>query len=459
MKIALALAALVIGSIIFHFMSPWYLTPIASNWDSIDNTIDITFWVTGFVFVAVNLFLAYAVFRFQYKKNNKAHYQPENKRLEIGLTVITAIGVAAMLAPGLLVWAKFVEKPENAAVVEVIGQQWEWSYRLPGLDGQLGKVGNNLITQTNPFGLDERDPAGQDDILVSSNELHISLNQPLIMLLRSKDVLHNFTVPPFRVKMDLVPGTVTSLWFTPTKAGTFEVLCEELCGLAHHTMRGRVVVESPDSFQRWLAAQTTFAQSQTMAAADPDRGRDLFVTCAACHGQKGEGNIAMNAPRLGGLSGPYIARQLGYYQAGVRGVHVDDLFGQQMRPMAGLLVDWAAIRDVAAYIAQLPHASAAPTIKGNARNGQAHYVTCSTCHGKKAEGKPGLNAPKLAGQHDWYLKRQLSNFKLGIRGEHPDDRYGFQMRLMSKLLNSEQAIDDLVSYIDTLEPANGPSKL
>ncbi len=104
MVFAIALILLVIGSVLFHFISPWYLTPLASNWGTIDTTLDITFWVTGVVFVAINLFMAWCVIKFRYNKNRRSHYQPENKKLEIWLTVGTAIGVAAMLTPGLYVW-------------------------------------------------------------------------------------------------------------------------------------------------------------------------------------------------------------------------------------------------------------------------------------------------------------------------------------------------------------------
>lgn len=450
MKIAIVLTALVIGTIIFHFASPWYLTPIASNWDSIDDTINITFWVTGFVFVAVNFFLAYVIFRYKHTKNTKAHYEPEHKGLEVGLTIITTIGVAAMLAPGLFVWAKIIEEPANSVVVEAVGQQWAWSFRLPGADGALGKVDNRLVTQTNPFGIDSRDPLGHDDLLVHGNELHVNIDQPVKLLLRSKDVLHNFAVPQFRVKMDLVPGTVTYLWFTPTLLGSYEVLCEELCGLAHHTMRARVVVDSNETYQQWLAALPSFAASQQIAAANPENGAPLYATCGACHGAQGEGNVAMNAPRLSGLTASYIARQLHYYQKGIRGVHQDDTFGQQMRPMASLLADDQAIRDVAAYIGQLNPQAAANTLAGDANRGRNLYLTCGTCHGKKGEGKLGLNAPNLADQHDWYIKRQLLNFQQGIRGKHPDDLFGVQMQLMSKLLNDDQALNDLAAYINTL---------
>ena len=99
---------LIVGSVLFHVLSPWYLTPLASNWGMIDTTIDITFWVTGIVFVAVNAFMAYCIIKFRHRKDRRSDYEPENRKLELWLTGITAVGVAAMLAPGLIVWAEFV---------------------------------------------------------------------------------------------------------------------------------------------------------------------------------------------------------------------------------------------------------------------------------------------------------------------------------------------------------------
>ena len=212
MKIVVVLVLLVIGSLVFHWLSPWWMTPLASNWGAIDTTIDITLYITGIVFVAVNLFMAWAIFRYRHDPSRRSHYEPENKKLETWLTVITSIGVAAMLAPGLVVWADFVNVPEGADEVEVVGAQWQWSYRFPGADGVLGEVDSAFVGPENPFGMSPNDPAGNDDILVFSNEVHLPLDRPVKFLLRSKDVLHNFAVPQFRVKMDLVPGMVTYAW-------------------------------------------------------------------------------------------------------------------------------------------------------------------------------------------------------------------------------------------------------
>jgi len=119
-----------------------------------------------------------------------------------------------------------------------------------------------------------------------------------------------------------------------------------------------------------------------------------------------------------------------------------------------VLADDAAVSDVAAYIATLPHQPATATIDGNASRGQAFFVTCGTCHGRQGEGNYALDAPRLAGQQDWYLKRQLENFKRGVRGTHPDDEFGFQMSLMAKILKDDEAVNDVIAYINTLRPGD-----
>lgn len=260
MFVAIILILIVVGSVVFHFLSPWWWTPIASNWDYIDDTIIITFWITGSVFIAVILFMAYCVMRFRHKEGQRAKYEPENKKLEWWLTGLTAIGVAGMLAPGLFVWNQYVSVPEDADVVEVMGQQWQWSYRYPGADGVLGTSDTRLIDGDNPFGVNPNDPNGQDDILVEGDDLHLPIDRPVKMLLRSIDVLHDFYVPQFRAKMDLVPGAVTYFWLTPTRTGTFDILCAELCGTGHHVMRGTVVVDNAADYDEWMSEQSTFAE-------------------------------------------------------------------------------------------------------------------------------------------------------------------------------------------------------
>ena len=455
MIIAVALVLLVVGSIAFHFLSPWWFTPIASNWQAIDLTIDITFWVTGAVFIAVNLFMAYAVVRYRNRgpDSERAQYEPENTKLEIWLTGLTAIGVAAMLAPGLWVWNDFVNVPEDAWEFEVIGEQWRWTFRLPGDDGKLGSSSSALVNIDNPLGVDPADPNGQDDLIVMSNVMHLPIDKPVKMLLRSKDVLHDFAVAEFRVKMDLVPGLVTYLWLTPTRTGTFDILCEELCGLGHFAMRGRVVVDTQEDYDTWRDGLMTFKEMSAIKAGDPLIGQATYPVCAACHGSQGEGIVALNSPKLSGQESWYLETQLRNFKNGVRGAHEDDVYGKQMAPMAAVLADEAAIRNMAAYISTLPEHSVDTSLSGDVERGQHLYQTCGTCHGVNGEGNYATNSPRLRGQEDWYVKRQLQNFIGGVRGVHREDLFGPQMRSMSRMLRTEKDIDDVVAYINTLEPA------
>ena len=251
--------AVIIGSILFHIFTPWWWTDIASNWGAMDDTINLTFWIGGGVFILVCLFMVYCTFRFSYKEGRNVEYKPEDNKLEKILTVATTLGVAALLAPGLIVWNEFINTPKNALNIEVMAWQWGWQYRLPGEDGKLGTVQVAKISDENPFGINLDDPNGKDDVLIQSDELHLKTNRPVQILLRSVDVLHNFYVPQFRAKMDAIPGIISYYWFEPNKLGEYEVLCAEYCGLGHYGMRAKVVVENEQNYENWLNEQETFS--------------------------------------------------------------------------------------------------------------------------------------------------------------------------------------------------------
>ena len=272
MIVAIMLFIIVIGSLVFNFLSPWWFTDIASNWGGIDFAVFVTFWICGVAFVLIGLFMVYTTWKYRRREGQTAVYEPENKRLEWILTILTTIGVVGMLAPGLLVWDDYVNVPPQAREVEITGQQWSWSYRLPGEDGVLGTVEATRISVDNPFGMDPDDPYGQDDVLIERDALHLPIDRPVKVLLRSKDVLHDFYVPEFRAKMDAVPGMITYMWFTPTRVGTYEVLCAELCGIGHHTMRGTVVVDTREDYDAWLKSQSTYAQICGPPQGRPGRG-------------------------------------------------------------------------------------------------------------------------------------------------------------------------------------------
>lgn len=296
LAIAVALVAIVIGSVIFHWVSPWWITPLASNWHAMDDTLTITVVITSVFFVVINLFIAYAIVRFRHRAGGpRAAYEPENKRLERWLIGVTTVGIVALLAPGLVVYADYIRPPADALVVEVVGQQWQWRYRFAGDQGRLGRSDVRLVSAANPYGLDPADGDAAGNRLVEGQELHLPRGRPVKVLLRSLDVLHDFYAPPMRARMNMVPGQVTTFWFTPTTAGRFEVMCAQLCGVGHYRMRGVMVVEEPPAFAAWLARQPTFAASQAPKPAAPGgapgidpqvaQGQALAQAkgCVACH--------------------------------------------------------------------------------------------------------------------------------------------------------------------------------
>lgn len=298
MAIAVALLLLVAVTLVFHWFSPWWLTPLASNWGQMDFTLAITVFITGVFFVAINLFVVYTILRFRHRKGQRAAYEPENKKLERWLIGVTTVGIVALLAPGLVVYADYVTPPSDAMVLEVVGQQWQWRYRFPGASGKLGFSDARFVSGSNPFGLDPDDPAAHDDIVVSGNEVHLPLNKPVKVLLRSHDVLHDFFVPQFRARMNIVPGQVASFWFTPTERGRYEAMCAQLCGVGHPNMRGTVIVEDEAAFQAWLKTQPTFAETRVPSAPDGSAGpagspaavgKTLAQSrgCVACHSVDG----------------------------------------------------------------------------------------------------------------------------------------------------------------------------
>ncbi len=292
MGIAVVFIVIVVGSVLFQLVSPWWTTPLASNWKQMDDTLTITLVITGAFFVAINLFVAYALLRFRHRSGHRAAYQPENRKLELWLIGITAVGIVGLLAPGLAVYAHYVNPPDDALQLEVLGQQWQWRFRFPSprASGKLGFTDTRFVTPDNPFGVDPSDPNGLDDVLLLGNEVHLPLNRPVKVLLRSNDVLHDFFVPPFRARMNIVPGSVSSFWFTPTKLGRFEAMCAQLCGVGHPNMHGTVIVEEPAAFDAWLQRQPTFEQVRARAGSAPSdpmtaKGKALAQSkgCAACH--------------------------------------------------------------------------------------------------------------------------------------------------------------------------------
>jgi cytochrome c oxidase subunit II len=215
---------------------------------------------TGALLLTGYLVLAYFIWRGIRRSSIGPRFA--TRRMEIALSVALGIGMAliaegGVLAIGIPVWNEyFVSRPPaDAVVIEVTAQQFMWNVRYAGPDNTFGRTDVALIDDaTNPIGLDRSAPGGKDDI-VTLNEITVPSGRAVRIRLLSRDVIHSFFLPHFRVKQDAVPGMTPEVVFFPTKEGQFEIACAELCGLAHYRMRGFFNVVSPAEYDRWLQAQ------------------------------------------------------------------------------------------------------------------------------------------------------------------------------------------------------------
>lgn len=244
--------------------------PASDHGVHIDTMLYITLAITGFVFIVTQVTLFWFSYKYQESDNRKAYYYPHNNKLELIWTVIPAIALTVLVGFGIFYWFKITgEAPKDAMVVEVTGSQFKWEYRYPGKDKILGKKYYKEINDAsnNPLGQLWDDPANHDDIYVSGEPLHLVINKPVKMVIGAKDVIHDVGLPHFRMKMDAVPGTPTTMWFTPTKttrqmreesnnpAFMYEISCDQMCGRGHYTMRGEIIVETQEEFDAWILSK------------------------------------------------------------------------------------------------------------------------------------------------------------------------------------------------------------
>ncbi|MBZ5552655.1 MAG: cytochrome c oxidase subunit II [Acidobacteriia bacterium] len=260
LAIALVLVLLCVVSVIMFSGHYWWFPPLISTYTGYDKQFMLTLIIVAVVFILAQLALGYFVWKYRDRAGRKARYVEGNNTMEVLWTSITFVIFIGLGILGQRVWAQFhfAEAPANAMEVEVTGQQFQWNIRYPGPDGQFGRTEAKYVDESglNFVGVDPHDPAGKDDI-TSINRLVIPVNQPVKVLLHSKDVTHSFFVPWLRIKQDAVPGMTIAIHFTATKTGEYEIPCAELCGLGHYKMRGILDVKTPDEFQQWLKKQAS----------------------------------------------------------------------------------------------------------------------------------------------------------------------------------------------------------
>src|SRR5437762_7473702 len=249
------LLILIIASLYLFIAQPYWFPVLASEHGGlIDSLFGTVLVVTGIAFVLVQGALGLFIARYGANGNERAAYWHDNPKVEAILLITTAVILTVLVFMGQRVWASvyFSDQPQNATIIQITGEQFLWNFHYPGADGQFGRTDTKLITSTNNIGLDRNDPIAKDDV-VSVGVMHVPVGKPVRVVLRSKDVIHSFFLPNFRTKQDAVPGMGIEVWFTPTRAGKFEIACAELCGLGHYTMGGMLTVdESQDAFNKWL---------------------------------------------------------------------------------------------------------------------------------------------------------------------------------------------------------------
>ena len=207
------------------------------------------------IFVLWGVFFTYCLIRYRRSKSPRGSYDAAKGGLSsyIPDVAILVFEVWLIFAVGLPIWAHVKEEfptPEESLVVEMVSEQFAWGFQYAGPDNAFARRDPAQITSANTVGIDYSDPASADDY-VTLNELHVPLGKPTLLYMTSKDVIHSFFVPEFRVKQDVVPGMRIPLWFEPTQTGRFEIGCAQLCGLGHYRMRGEVVVHTPEEFEAW----------------------------------------------------------------------------------------------------------------------------------------------------------------------------------------------------------------
>ena len=265
-----------------------YNLPLASE-HGVDT--DFLFWVTmaitGVVFFITHILLFIFPIQYSYSEKRRALFFPENHKLELIWTILPAIVLSVLIFSGLKVWGEITSKaPDNAEVVEIMGQQFAWTIRYPGSDNRLGGYDFRLISADNKMGVDFTDDGSFDDF--SPREIHLPKGTPILFKIRARDVLHSVFAPHFRVKMDAVPGMPTSFHFVPTKTTAemrvetnnpdfnYELACAEICGRGHFAMRMIIVVDTPEDYEKWKSEQTSLvAQNEALFALVPDGEKEL----------------------------------------------------------------------------------------------------------------------------------------------------------------------------------------
>jgi len=255
-----------------HYGGMSWRDAVTEHGAKIDTMFIITTVITTFVLIITHILLLTFTFIYRMKKNGKAYYLPHNNTIEKIWTIVPAVVLTVLVLFGFFTWRSITNVPEDlqksALQIEVLGEQFAWHVRYPGLDGQIGKRNYKLTTPTNPYGIDFNDKTSWDDI--QGADIVIPVNKSVRFHIISKDIIHSFYIPDFRVQINAVPGMTNYFQFTPTVTTEemrermndpkydFVMLCNKICGQGHYNMQKKVIVVSEAEYKTWLATQNKY---------------------------------------------------------------------------------------------------------------------------------------------------------------------------------------------------------
>lgn len=244
----------------------------------VDTLLNFIFYLTASVFVLTQTVYIYYLVKYRKRPGSKAYYSHGNNKLEVIWTAIpTAIFIGLVIYSNRLWGELHSEPPADAVKIDVVGYQFGWDMRYPGADGRLGRVDVNTYSVDNKFGLVADDAAGDDDF--STTEIVIPVGKPVHIYLHSRDVIHSFYVPEFRLYQAAVPGrTIAWVWFETTRTGNFELACSQICGAGHYNMKAPIRVVSQEEFDKWQAGKIAAKAGAAKAAAAAREARTMTAS-------------------------------------------------------------------------------------------------------------------------------------------------------------------------------------
>jgi cytochrome c oxidase subunit 2 len=246
-----------------QYMPPDY----SAHGPELDQLSAYVHWLMLILFVGWGLLFLFMLLRFRASKHPKALYHGTHSHIstyaEAGIAVVEVILLVGFSIPLWYRWSTPPDRTKNPMEIRVVGEQFAWYIHYPGADHVFGRTKVELVTSSNPLGLDPTDPNAKDDV-ITLNQLHLQVNRPVIIQLTSKDVIHSFFLPYMRVKQDAIPGMQIPVHFTPIKSSggqMWDIACAQLCGLGHYRMKGQYQVDTKADFDKWMASQTPAAAS------------------------------------------------------------------------------------------------------------------------------------------------------------------------------------------------------